>query len=76
MFFCLISADYCVILWLLLDDLNINQQKLYYIGINYFGCNREHECAAADGQNEIVCDEAFYLIRKIKRVKATRRFAN
>lgn len=29
LFFCLISADYCVILWLLLDHLRINQQQVY-----------------------------------------------
>lgn len=34
LFFCLISVDYCAILWLLLDDLSINQQKVYYIGIH------------------------------------------
>lgn len=39
LFLCRILLDYCVSLWLLLDDLSTNQQSLYYLGINYICCN-------------------------------------
>lgn len=68
LFLRLILVDDCVILRLLLDDLSINQPKLYYLGIHYICCNRERDSTTAAALKVIVCDNAFYLIRKIKRV--------
>lgn len=64
----LILVDDCVILRLVLDDLSINQPKVYYLGIHYICCNREHDSPTAAALKVIVCDNAFYLITKIKRV--------
>lgn len=59
MFFSLITVDYCAILHLLLDDFSQkNQQKVNSSSINYTVWRPEPERTTADGQNEIVCDEA------------------
>lgn len=68
LFFCVILVYYCVILCLLVDVLCINQRNLYYLGIHYVCCNREHDFTTAATLKVIVCDDAFYLIPKIECV--------
>lgn len=68
LFLPLILVDDCVLLRLLLDDLSINQPKLYYLGVHYICCHREHDSTTAAALKGIVCDNAFCLITEIKRV--------